>query len=553
MKLFTKAVGDTNANSLTSEVYKYMPNDTDFTVSRAAGFPGYNFAFIGWEFDYHAPSSTPAALDQGALQHMGDQALAITTALADAPALPAKGPDAAYSDLLGHGVLAYPAVAGGWALLIASVLLAGLAAWRGQRVEGERNLRPGPMAWGAVGGVLITLILAAILWAAAQLVGLGDFARHRALLAQYPLFFSGFVLLTTGAGLFLVGPVQRGHAWTLLVGKAETRWSAWAGVFLLLALLSLVLQIKFPPMAMLSAWPLFAAAVLMLTTAFLGGSRFEAPVSLALAALIGLLTVAHLGHFADQTFTAVGEMAPEVMALFALLALPALFPLLLGWGKLGAPGQLGALAVLVLGTGLLTYAGLHQPWTLRTPRYVQALYLQDSVIGKSYRASGLDKLDPWSAGVLSAGGSKPVRQEIAALGSKFWLSPAPDAGEKRPKFTSSKDGDSVVINVLPQAGGRELRLSLNATSAAKAVTVEGQPAAILARPGTPSYIRWSAPVDGLTLRFTPATPHGQLDLFYAEVKDGWPADHRPAPKPGTSMPLGLSDTTVITDQLKTKW
>ncbi|MDP9103202.1 MAG: M20/M25/M40 family metallo-hydrolase, partial [Pseudomonadota bacterium] len=36
MKLFTKAVGDTNANSLTSEVYKYMPNDTDFTVSRAA-------------------------------------------------------------------------------------------------------------------------------------------------------------------------------------------------------------------------------------------------------------------------------------------------------------------------------------------------------------------------------------------------------------------------------------------------------------------------------------------------------------------------------------
>jgi hypothetical protein len=553
MALFAKAVGDTNANSLTSEVYKYMPNDTDFTVSKQAGFPGYNFAFIGWEFDYHSPSSTPAALDQGSLQHMGDQALAVTRALADAQTLPGKGPDAAYSDVLGRGVLAYPAVLGGWALLVVSVLLAGAATWRGQQLEGARPLRPGPMVWGAVGALLIVAILTGILWAAAQLSGLGDFERHRALLAQYPLFLSGFALLTIGGGLFLVGPVQRGHAWTLLVGKAETRWSAWAGVFLLLALLSLVMQLRFPPMAMLAEWPLFAAAVLMAGVAFLGGGRFEAPASLAVAGVIGVLTMAHLGHFADQTFTAVGEMAPEILALFVLLALPVLFPLLTRWGRLGVAGQIAALVTLIIGGAVLAYASLHQPWSARTPRYVQAFYLQDTVSGKSFRASGLDRLDPWSAGVLSAGQAKPVRQDIPALGGKFWLSPAPDAGGQRAKFTSSRDGDAVVVHLAPQAGGRELRLILNATSTARDVTLEGQRANLLTKAGTPFRIRWSAVGEGLTLRFVPDAPHGELDIHYAEVKDGWPEGHRPGAKPTATMPFGLSDTTVITDELKTKW
>jgi len=34
-----------------------------------------NYAFIGRQFDYHSPSSTPEVLDQGALQHMGAEVL----------------------------------------------------------------------------------------------------------------------------------------------------------------------------------------------------------------------------------------------------------------------------------------------------------------------------------------------------------------------------------------------------------------------------------------------------------------------------------------------
>ena len=549
--LFAGAVGDTDANALTSEVYRYMPNDTDFTVSKNRGLPGFNFAFLGEEFDYHSPSSTPAALDQGALQHMGDQALSVVRAMADAPALPGPSADAAYSDLLGHAVIAYPAVLGGWIILVLSLALAGAAAAWGQKRDGMRLLRPGAMAWGAAGTLLIPAGAAVLLWAAAHLIGLGDFTRHRALLAAYPALFTGFVLLVLGAGLFLAGPVQPGRSWSLLVGLKATRWSGWAGAVLVLALVSVGLLVVAPPMAFLTEWPLLAAAVSMAAIAALGG-RFEAPLAVAVSAAIALAVLAHLGHFADQTFTAVGEDLPELLALYVLLAIPVLFPLLEGWAHGGWRVRLAALLLILTGVGALAHAALHAPWSPRTPRAVQALFIEDRATGKSWKASALDVLDPWSASALGAPQTRPVRQPVAALDGDFWLTPAAAADEQRPVFTSSRDGDQVVVHIAPQAGGRELRLTLTANVAVHDLTLDGRPAPLLARPGAVSHARWSAPGDGLTLRFTPAGP-GELDLKYAEIKDGWPVGVAPPPKPGDAMAWGLSDTTVVVDELKTRW
>ncbi len=546
--LFARAVGNSNANSLTSEVYKYMPNDTDFTVSRDAGLPGYNFAFIGTEFDYHSPSSTPEALDKGALQHMGDQALGIVRALADASALPRPGADAAYSDILGHGVIAYPAVLGGWLLLILSVGIAVAATVRGQRLDGDRSLRPGPMLWGAVGTLLIFIIVTGLLWAAGQLAETGDVARHRRLLAQYPAFCTGFMLLTVGIVLFCVGPVQRGKAWTLLRGLRETRWSSWLGSFLVLALVCLAALVLAPPTAMLVEWPMLAAALIMGAIALSGG-RFEAPTAVAAVSVIGLIAVAHMGHFADQTFEAVGSSIPEMLSLLVLAVVPVLYPLLTGWGRAGWRTQVLSLVVIALGAGFVGYAALHKADSARTPMPVQAFFLEDSVTGKSWRATTLDKPDPWTAGVLGKG---RAQQKIEALNAKVWATPAPDTDQQRPKFVSSRDGDAVVIRVIPQAGGRELRMALKSSAPVKALTVDGQSAPLLKKANDLYYLRWSAAGDGVTLRFIPVAP-GELNLYYAEIKDGWPAGLAPGPKPKTMAPMGLSDTTIVIDELKTKW
>ena len=51
------------ATSMTMEVYRLMPNDTDFTIFMKHGMPGLNFAFIGGLYYYHSPEDTPANLD----------------------------------------------------------------------------------------------------------------------------------------------------------------------------------------------------------------------------------------------------------------------------------------------------------------------------------------------------------------------------------------------------------------------------------------------------------------------------------------------------------
>src|SRR2546427_5226393 len=62
-------------SSLTYEVYKNLPNDTDMTVFKQHGLAGLNFAFIGhWEA-YHTPLDNPAELDRGSLQQHGSYAL----------------------------------------------------------------------------------------------------------------------------------------------------------------------------------------------------------------------------------------------------------------------------------------------------------------------------------------------------------------------------------------------------------------------------------------------------------------------------------------------
>ncbi|MDQ2879028.1 MAG: M20/M25/M40 family metallo-hydrolase, partial [Pseudomonadota bacterium] len=75
MALFNRAVRHPVATSLSVFVYKKLPNSTDYTVAKGLEVPGFNFAFIGRPSQYHSPTATPAALDQGALQDMGRQVL----------------------------------------------------------------------------------------------------------------------------------------------------------------------------------------------------------------------------------------------------------------------------------------------------------------------------------------------------------------------------------------------------------------------------------------------------------------------------------------------
>jgi hypothetical protein len=100
---YAAAVPHPVATSFAVEVYRTLPNDTDFSVLLDRGFAGLNTAFIDGNAAYHTPQDTPSRLDRGTLQALGDNTLALTRELGGADltdlARPGDG-DATYFPVL---------------------------------------------------------------------------------------------------------------------------------------------------------------------------------------------------------------------------------------------------------------------------------------------------------------------------------------------------------------------------------------------------------------------------------------------------------------------
>src|SRR5450755_3814376 len=78
MDLFAHAVARPSASSVSYEVYKLLPNDTDFSVYRKLGLSGFNFAFSNSASLYHSARDNLQTIDPRSLQHAGGQAIEVT-------------------------------------------------------------------------------------------------------------------------------------------------------------------------------------------------------------------------------------------------------------------------------------------------------------------------------------------------------------------------------------------------------------------------------------------------------------------------------------------
>lgn len=303
MALFGEAVHRPVSTSLSVFIYKKLPNSTDYTVAKKLGYPGFNFAFIGRPGQYHSPTATPDALDQGAVQDMGRQVLDLTRALLAAPALPGRAPDRVFFDVFGLIFVSY-AVWVGWLLLAVGAAGYGAAAFGGARL-------------GEIGrGVAMTLALfvgAGLLLFAVNAVS-GGYGRtnYYDRLAAIPRLEVQALLLCLAAAALVWG----------LVANARSATTGLAlGMALPVLLLGLFAQGTAPTAAFPIVVPLFLGGLAAATWRF-AGPHLGMVASIIVAALGGGYMLA-LGW---QLIEAVGPGMPMVAALpltlAALLAAP---------------------------------------------------------------------------------------------------------------------------------------------------------------------------------------------------------------------------------------
>ncbi|SDD10980.1 Peptidase family M28 [Geodermatophilus telluris] len=360
------------ATSFAVEVYRTLPNDTDFSVLLARGFTGLNTAFIDGNAAYHTPQDTPSRLDRSTLQALGDNTLALTRELGDADltdlARPGDG-DATYFPLL-SGLARYP----GWLVWpLAAAAVLGAAALA---VVDRRRGSPLPRTLLGTAAAVVPLVLAP----------LGVVGLWRLLVLLRPGYASmldpwrpGWFRLAAVAVVLLVV-----LAWYALLRRRLGAPALRTGALALLAVLAVVLAALAPGGSYLAALPALAGALVALLPA---GSR---SLRLAAGLLAGAVAVVVLAPTVALFFPALGlagGAAPAAVTTLLVLALlpvvEELFPA--GPGRLRALAVPGAAAVLVVA---LTVVGIAvDRFDQQHPVPSQLVYALEADTGEAWWAS----------------------------------------------------------------------------------------------------------------------------------------------------------------------
>jgi hypothetical protein len=108
VETYRREVADPAGTSLAEAIYELLPNDTDLSVFLKEGIRGFNLALSCGSAAYHAPHDTPENLDPRSVQHMGESALALLTALGDQDLTPRATSSVSFLDLVGRDFLVWP-------------------------------------------------------------------------------------------------------------------------------------------------------------------------------------------------------------------------------------------------------------------------------------------------------------------------------------------------------------------------------------------------------------------------------------------------------------
>jgi hypothetical protein len=381
------------AHSLAYEIYRLLPNDTDFTVFKKSHLPGLNFAYINGLTNYHTALDSIAEVDQRSLQHHGASALALARHFGNVDLRATQAANAVYFDLLGLILVRYPG-----ALILPLTIFTTLA-FAGLLIFGLRKKRLTfrGLLWG-LGTLLVSLIAASligrVLWE--LVLRFQDVAGVRGQGEAYEsnLFFISFVALALSITFALYNLARR---------RASIENLSIGALFVWLVLLW-VITLLLPGASYLPAWLLLFSLVpiaylLLAKAPDVKSTRFI--VLLLLSAIPGLVLLVPLIH---QTY--IGLTLRFGAALVALMVL--LLGLLVPHLKLISEPQrwLAPAALLVLAVGFLGAGIFGSNYDAHQPRLNTMFYGLNSDTQTSLWGTPDGRPDEWIRGFIQGTGNK---------------------------------------------------------------------------------------------------------------------------------------------------
>jgi Peptidase family M28 len=372
------------ANSLGYEVYKKLPNSTDYTVFKEAGITGLNNAFIDGFVNYHSPTDKPENLDLRSMQHHGENMLSLAKHFGNLHITDTKGSDSSYFNAVGSWFIHYPAA---WNLYIV-VLVNIFMLWYLVIVFKNKHAKAGGFIFSVL---LFPAILAIVFFAAKFLL--------QKIINWYPMYThfhennsyncKWYFLAMASLALFLFTLVY------FLVSKKIRFHALFAGIVLVSTLLLDGMQYAIPSASYLLSFPLLfllSINIFLLSSKKYEDSLFVNKALTVASVLPAIFILAPIVYFTFIAFGLGGNM-PFVVIAAALLA-GLLLPVWYAGFKtinLGLPVLAFACFIMALFLGH-RYSGYDKEYPLQT----NIRYEEDASTEKANWISEYTQLDKWS-------------------------------------------------------------------------------------------------------------------------------------------------------------
>jgi hypothetical protein len=544
---YAEAAPSPQTDSLSYEIYRLLPNETDLTVFKGAGMAGVNFGFIEQVPHYHTPLDDPAHLELGSLQHQGDNALAAARAFAALDLTNPPPGNSTYSDVLGLMVLRWPEAWTPWLSIFFSLLLVAVAI----RLLLAGEMTVGALLWGLLAALLMigmsVLLGWALTWAISALAG----AKEPWYAYPLPTRIALWSAVIFSVTLVATRLASRAGYWGMLLGL----WLWWA-------LATTALALTLPGAAVFFLLPLGVAAILW---AILGFTALRYSWPACAAAIVIASVVANLFWLplAWGLESALGLESGVAVTLPCALAVSIFAPLFALPGRRLAPGN--RLAAAAAGAMLIAgaVALFMPPYSADSPQPISLIHFENRDTDETYWV--LD--DSWSeqpvadppASLLGAAafGAEPVAV-YPWSDEQNYVAAAPPMGAPPPELRvldeQATAGERLVTVQLHSPRGADRMALFIPTAHLQQIQVQGWTLPIALDPVSDGYFQfwcYGLACDGLALelRFAGQEP---VEVFVLDSSAGFPPSGEgliQARSP-EAAPLEEGDTTRMMQRLE---
>jgi len=444
---------DVRATSLSTTVYRMLPNDTDLSEMAVLQQPAMNFAFIGGVQRYHTAEDDVTHLSTGSVQHHGNQAVALARAFGTGPLPRPQTSDAVFFNLPLLGVVVYPqALALPFAVVVLLIAAGGVVALRRREPRWIRDT-----TIGAAGVVVSVLAAAGVGAATVAAVSRLHASMQNGGDPRWSVVYAAAVALLSVAIVLVVFAVSR--------RVASTRGIV-AGALLALSAINIYVCASIPGVSFLLTWPLFFTAVAALAAVTGTPQRVAQAIGWVAAAVV-IFLLAPTIYLMVVVALGLDIVGAALLAILTAVAASLLIPQLevAAGARAWRPTLIAAgAALLLLAAGAATVRS-----DAKHPAGASLVYAVDG-----------DSLGAWLTGNATTASARQWLQEsLAAIsdtgsasGAPEWLTRSHDSSRiVRVPVAALEAPTATLLSDSTRTDGRVLTLRIRAGSGAREVRV----------------------------------------------------------------------------------